>query len=97
MNANTLDATTRFLLKKYSPDDVRLATTAGIPRIQLVMSVDDYSERMISKLCAEFNKTHPEWMADSFTLLTDYTLPTGHILKAGSWVFRNYDKGTFKE
>ncbi|MCY1296362.1 hypothetical protein D9M70_457480 [compost metagenome] len=85
-----MPTTKEILLSKYRPRDlapVEVNKTADIASVQLVMSVDDFSEAEILKACVEFNKAHRELQAYSFTLLADYTLPTGHVLKAGSWVF----------
>ncbi|MDH4872902.1 hypothetical protein [Pseudomonas sp. BN515] len=86
-----------ILLAKYGkPDSVNkgpeksglVVKAVDIPRIQLVMSTDDFTAEEIFKACGEFNRANPRYMNSSYTLLTDWTLPTGHILKAGSWVFR---------
>lgn len=87
-----IDETGRILRLKYAPETLRsiaaVSKSADIASVQLVMSVEDFSDAEVMKACGEFNRAHPELMSYSFTLPTDYTLPTGHILKAGSWVFK---------
>lgn len=88
----------RILRQKYCPHTLVQDATpvvasvvskaADIPSLQLVMSVDEFTEEEISKACGEFNKANPLYMNHSYTLLADWTLPTGHVLKAKSWVLR---------
>ncbi|MFC5696517.1 hypothetical protein ACFPU0_13225 [Pseudomonas sp. GCM10022186] len=71
-----------------APKAAPVVKAVDTPKIQLVMSVDDFTEDEIFKACGEFNKANPKYMDSSYQLLTDITLPTGHILKAKSWILR---------
>ncbi|MBS4079631.1 hypothetical protein [Pseudomonas rustica] len=55
----------------------------------VVLDSTKYDDAVITKACAEFNKTHPEQMSNS------YQLPCTHEgIQAGSWVFIEYPEET---
>lgn len=54
--------------------------------LTVVMNSNDYSDLVISKACADYNKAHPEKMSHSYQLLTTF-----EGVPAGSWVYLAYE------
>jgi hypothetical protein len=64
-------------ISKSAPEALQEAS-----RMVVIMSADDYGDSIIFKALREFNTSHPELMARSFTLpAAQYGIPVG------SWVF----------
>lgn len=66
---------------KVSPEALEKATG-----MKVVMSASDYNESVIFAAVTEFNRAHPEYMSNSFTLPT---ITNG--IPAGSWVLTNIE------
>ena len=91
-----MDLTTRILLEKYAPNDPRLTEVAVVKQtassqatsvvgdgktFTVLMSSADYDEKVISAVCDEYNRRHPEHMSYSYQLpVTMFGIPSN------SWV-----------
>ncbi|MNG21925.1 hypothetical protein D3C87_1398980 [compost metagenome] len=99
-----IDLTTRILLEKYAPNDPRLTEVAvekqaaslqatsvvgGGTTFTVLMSSADYDDKVISEVCNEYNRRHPEHMNYSYQLPT-----TMSGIPANSWVLALPERGT---
>ncbi|NMY09164.1 hypothetical protein HBO38_12040 [Pseudomonas veronii] len=66
---------------KVAPEALEKATGMTV-----VMSASNYGESIIFAAVTEFNRAHPEYMSNSFTLPT---ITNG--IPAGSWVLTNIE------